>query len=48
MTTATPPAESVPDDADRDGTSEQNLHAYDHPKAEGDPESEDQEADDQH
>jgi hypothetical protein len=46
MTTATPPAEPVPDDADRDGTSEQNLHAYDHPKAEGDPDAEDASDDD--
>ncbi|WP_161789795.1 hypothetical protein [Streptacidiphilus neutrinimicus] len=36
MTTATPPAQPTPDDADRDATSEQNEHAYDHPKAEGD------------
>lgn len=46
MTTATPPAEPLPDDADRDATSEQNAHAYDHPKAEGDPEAETPEADD--
>jgi hypothetical protein len=46
MTTATPPADSPLDDADRDGTSEQNLHAYDHPKAEGDPDAESDTADD--
>lgn len=47
MTTATPPAESPLDDADQDATSEQNAHAYDHPKAEGDPEAETSEADDE-
>jgi hypothetical protein len=45
MTTATPPTEPLPDDADRDGTSEQNQHAYDHPKAEGDPVPEAEESD---